>query len=133
MAGVMFVIRVWIHHLLIIQVHLVSVVPGCFPIRSPHLKLGVFDNDDVLLRKCSQESLTFDTNLRAPKKQQRRKCKQCLLERERLHSHNIVVGEGGQKNDDLMYSNTSTENGFIEYGAARIQALLLKLEPCLRR
>ena len=96
--------------LTILKVHLISVVPGCFPIpyRSNQAKASAWIEDRCNLHK-----------------RQRHRCKQCLLERERLRSHALSKCNDNENEDyDCIR---------VQYGAARIQEVLLNQRSALRR
>lgn len=121
------------------QVSLVSVVPGCFPLRSSASGGGgggssdeMEPGDDDMRSGGHGRGRGDGTEKGGLSKHQRRRCKQCLLERERLRSH------AWQPPGSLSAPSTPSTPSFsggrrVQYGAARIQGLLGKLAPTLRR
>ena len=118
--------------LFLTQVHLVSVVPGCFPLpTTPRMS----QDADTLQREEGEEENrrggavvgdgegVCQGRAERYKKQQRRRCKQCLLERDRLRSHTL----------DTDATDSVGECVRIQYGAARLKQLLTRQQPCLRR
>lgn len=108
-----------------------SVVPGCFPLE--HCNKDTLYSREHSSGSGSGEGCLVGDEHSWSRAEPLRKCKQCLLDRERLRSHAPLPSPLAKSRGEDSGSRRGRGKRLLKYGAARMLELLSSLQSGLHR